>query len=94
MEEKEIVEIDGGQMLNHRMAHDHLTERLHFPDYYGRNLDGLYDLLSERGTPTQLVVRHKRTLLSWLGDYGEAICQTLEDAERSNPMLEILFLDD
>lgn len=90
----EQIILDGEQMLNHRQAHDHLAERLQFPDYYGRNLDGLYDLLTERREPLQLVVRHKRTLLSWLGEYGEALCQTLEDAARANPRLEVLFREE
>ena len=34
-------------MISRREAHDHLTERLGLPEYYGRNLDGLYDLLTE-----------------------------------------------
>ena len=90
----ESITLDGEQMLNRRMAHDHLAERLQFPDYYGRNLDALYDLLSERMKPTQLVIWHKRTILSWLGGYGEALCQTLEDAAQANPQLEILYLDE
>lgn len=89
----ETVVIDGEKMLNRRAAHDHLTEQLALPDYYGRNLDALYDMLSEREGQTQLVVRHCNTLLSWLGDYGKALCQTLEDAERANPGLEIIFTD-
>ena len=92
--EIETVTIDGEHMLNHRMAHDHLAEQLAFPDYYGKNLDALYDLLTERTGPTRLIVRHKGTLLSWLGDYGEALCQTLEDADRVNPRLEVLFQED
>lgn len=90
----EKIILDGEQMPSRRKAHDHLTERLQLPDYYGRNLDGLYDLLTERREPVQLVVRHKGTILSWLGEYGEALCQTLEDAARANPRLEVLFRDE
>jgi len=90
----ETIVIDGEHMLNRRAAHDHLAEQLAFPDYYGRNLDALYDLLSERTGPTRLVVRHKETILSWLGDYGAALCQTLVDADRVNPRLEVLFPED
>lgn len=94
MAEMETVVLDGERMLNRRAAHDHLTEQLGLPDYYGRNLDGLYDLLTERDVPTRLVVRHRETIESWLGDYGTALCQTLEDADRANPRLEVLFPED
>ena len=36
------------QMLNEReTAHRYLAEVFSFPDYYGKNLDALYDCLSE-----------------------------------------------
>ena len=36
------------QMLNEReTAHRYLGEVFSFPDYYGKNLDALYDCLSE-----------------------------------------------
>lgn len=94
MAEIETIILDGGQMLNRRAAHDHLAQQLELPEYYGRNLDALYDLLTERGTPTRLVVRQRETLLSWLGRYGAALCQTLEDAARANPSLEVRFSED
>lgn len=87
----ETIVIDGERMLSRRAAHDHLTEQLDLPEYYGRNLDALYDLLTERQGPVRLVVRHREAILSWLGDYGAALCQTLEDADRANPGLEVLF---
>jgi hypothetical protein len=40
------------------------------------------------------VVRNRRTIESWLGAYGTALCQTLEDADRANPRLEVLFPED
>lgn len=90
----ERIILDGERMLDRPMAHDHLAERLQFPDYYGRNLDGLYDLLTERREPAQLTVRHRGTILSRLGEYGEALCRTLEEAARANPRLEVLFPDE
>ena len=87
----ETVILDGQKMLNRRAVHDHLAEQLHLPDYYGRNLDALYDLLTERDTPLRLVVQHRDVLLTWLGEYGTALCQTLEDADRANPGLQVLF---
>ena len=87
----ETVILDGRKMLNRRAVHDHLAEQLHLPDYYGRNLDALYDLLTERNAPLRLVVQHRDVLLAWLGEYGTALCQTLEDADRANPGLQVLF---
>lgn len=89
----ETIVIDGEKMLNRREAHDYLTQALCLPDYYGRNLDALYDLLTERETPTRIMIQHGNTLLSWLGDYGQALIQTMIDADRANPSLEVLFAE-
>lgn len=94
MTEIKTIILDGEQMRSRSDAHDHLAERLSLPGYYGRNLDALYDLLTERGVPTRLVVRRKRIIISWLGEYGAALCRTLEDADRDNPSIEVLFQED
>lgn len=90
----ETVTLDGEKMLNRREAHDHLTEQLGLPEYYGRNLDALYDLLTERDGPTRIVILHGNTLVSWLGDYGKALIQTMIDADRVNPGLEVVFSEE
>ena len=90
----EVITIDGERMSNRRAAHDHLTEALSLPEHYGRNLDALYDLLSEREGPTRLLVRRRAALLDGLGEYGGALCRTLEDAGQANPGLEVVFSED
>ena len=37
------VVVDGGLMTSREAAHDLLAARLGLPEYYGRNLDALYD---------------------------------------------------
>ena len=88
---QEIIVLEGETMLSRREAHEHLAQQLALPDYYGRNLDALYDVLTEREGPTRIIIRHGNTLLSWLGDYGKALIQTMLDADRVNPGLEVLF---
>lgn len=87
----ETIVIDGSRMSDRQTAHQHLAERLSFPGYYGRNLDALYDLLAEREGPVRLLVRRRAALLDGLGEYGGALCRTLEDAGRANPELEVVF---
>ena len=36
--------------------HDILASALGFPDYYGKNLDALYDMLTDLGTDRKSVV--------------------------------------
>ena len=87
----ETIFLDAAAMTDRAAAHACLAGRLGLPAYYGRNLDGLYDLLTERQGPTRIVIRQGDTLLSWLGDYGKSLIQTMLDADRANPGLEVLF---
>ena len=42
-----VVELDARCMGTREEAHEYLKNNLGFPEYYGRNLDALYDLLTE-----------------------------------------------
>lgn len=86
------VTLNGREMTTREAAHDHLAQQLSFPDWYGRNLDALYDLLTERGEPTLLVLEESETLTASLGSYGQALLDTLRDAAENNPTLEIEIL--
>ena len=78
------VEFINGNYIKSRDAlYDRLTEKLQLPDYFGRNLDALFDVLTDpdviRGR-TYLTVIDTPTLIENLGDYGERFIRTLEDA--------------
>ena len=42
------IVLDGRALLEKAAGHEYLAERFAFPEYYGKNLDALWDLLSER----------------------------------------------
>ena len=52
-------------------AHTYLKEILHLPDYYGRNLDALYDCLCEIITKTTITVPRVIASDGYLGEYGK-----------------------
>ena len=43
-----------GKLINEQ-GHDYLSEALNFPDYYGKNLDALYDCLCEIEADIELI---------------------------------------
>lgn len=68
-------------------AHPHLKERFSFPDWYGNNLDALYDCLTEL-SDCRILLQEPAALFA--APYGEAVLDTLRDAARSNPGLELV----
>lgn len=83
------VTLDGRLMSDRAAAHEHLKERLGLPAYYGKNLDALYDVLTERAEALTIVLEHAAAL----DDYGIRIMNTLYDAANNNPVLVIYKKD-
>ena len=83
------IELDGRKMTDRMALHDYLREALELPAYYGRNLDALYDLLTEDGHPRKILLRGSAAVEDRLGGYGIAFLETLRQAAEENPVLEV-----
>ena len=80
--------IDGSALPEAAAAvHDLFTRALDLPEWYGRNLDALYDVLTERGEPLRLLVRNREAL----AEYAEDLLRTLAEAAAENPALELVY---
>lgn len=91
MDTMKTITVDASAMDSREAAYELLAGALELPAYWGRNLDALYDVLTELGSPTRLVVLRREALAERLGDYGRALLETLEDADRDNPALQVLY---
>ena len=81
--------LNGNAMTDRPAAHSHLAERLELPTWYGRNLDALYDVLTEIGTDTEIILEEPSAVIDNLGKYGEAMLSTMQEAAEENPHLTI-----
>ena len=84
-----IITLDIEKMRSLPMLHKYLHTALALPEYYGANLDALYDCLTEIAEPTELVVPKKVADEADLGWYGQQFLQLLEDAGAANEALKI-----
>ena len=75
--------IDGAAMTSRADAHAELARALKFPDYYGNNLDALWDIVS--ATDAELTLIRPAPMLNALGVYGCKLLQTLFEAAEENP---------
>ncbi|MBV7276555.1 barstar family protein [Clostridium sp. PL3] len=78
------VILEGSKFTNKEALHENLKRELKFPDYYGENLDALWDCLT---TDLELPI-----IIEWvdfqisrkfLGDYAESTLEIFRDAEKS-----------
>ena len=81
-------ELDGSVMTDRQAAHSHLKSALELPEHYGNNLDALYDILTERGGPAKIILKHAEDMAAALGGYGDMLLSTLQEAAEQNISLE------
>ncbi len=66
-----------------------LLSEMHLPEYYGANLDALWDCLMEISQATTLELLHVGRLKDTLGSYADKFLIALDQASASNPRLFI-----
>ena len=82
--------IDGRTLPTCAAFHRTIADTLHFPAYYGKNLDALYDVLTDFAD-TEIVFENTSAVLENLGDYGEKMLRCFSDAGKDSSMLKVIF---
>lgn len=76
------IMIDGRDFENIEVLHDVLKDKLDFPDYYGRNLDALWDCLTGWvDLPLTLVLKNFEFSNTLLGSYADDVLEVLQEAQ-------------
>lgn len=55
-EKNSLIHIILDGIMIREKSHEYLKEKLDLPDYYGKNLDALYDCLTEIGVETEIEI--------------------------------------
>ena len=83
---KDIL-INCEKLRSRKVLHDYLERELHLPDYYGRNLDALHDILSginKNGAVTfHIITREKQS--SRMVTLYQAMLDMLDELGQENP---------
>ncbi len=76
------VFINGIEISSQDSLHEILKVELELPDYYGKNLDALYDCLTG-WVDLPLIIEWNKYSESkrYLGDYADKVLATLKDVE-------------
>ncbi|MGE5329128.1 MAG: barstar family protein [Deltaproteobacteria bacterium] len=76
------VILKGSQITSKKALHNILKAELELPDYYGENLDALWDVLSEEiEDPLVIIWQDFHISKEFLGDYAEKVIKLFEDAK-------------
>jgi ribonuclease inhibitor len=84
--------INGKKILNKHQLHDYLIHVFQLPEYYGRNLDALWDCLSTNVSIKTITIIHLNSLNTTLGDYGKQFINVLNDLENHKQIELITYL--
>ncbi|MBE6910119.1 MAG: barnase inhibitor [Ruminococcaceae bacterium] len=79
--------IDGALIQSREALHDSLARQLALPEWYGRNLDALFDCLTDLREETEIRLVHAEELFAHLGVYADVLQAVLHDACDENPRL-------
>ncbi len=78
-------------LMDKKSAHRYFKGLFAFPDYYGNNLDALYDCLTEL-PPCRIVLRYPHTLPQ-LGDYAGKLRAVFDDLAAERDDIEVVERD-
>lgn len=84
-----IIVIDGSNVENPDCLHEILARELAFPDWYGANLDALYDCLTDIAQDVELVITHWHHVAYTLKDYAEKLLYVFSCAATDNKHLTV-----
>ncbi len=79
------IQLDCSGITTAAQLHSALAQSLDFPDYYGNNLDALFDCLTENRADRELVLSNWHTLQYALKDYSEKVLYVFKCACEENP---------
>ena len=80
------ITLDGNLLADITQVHDYLKEMLEFPEYYGKNLDALYDCLTDL-----MDVEITITAPEEDGAIFQKVLRVFRAADRENENLKIIF---
>lgn len=86
--------LDGDKVRDKEGLHGWLAKSLGFWDWYGGNLDALYDCLTDLSEDVRLVIVHRDKLRAHLGPYGDRLFRVFSQAAQDNPRFQFVLQEE
>lgn len=81
------ITLDGALLSDASQIHDYLKERLQFSEHYGKNLDALYDALTDLHDTQITITAPKKD-----GAIFQKVIRVFHAAARENESMELIIL--
>ena len=86
-----IVILDAKKMAEKEKMHEYFAKKFDLPEYYGRNLDALFDCLCEINEPTLIKLKNEDALQ---GDTKESLIRLFHDVCNENELVKFELVKD
>lgn len=87
---KKVI-LNGKRMITKEKTHAYLKRKFNFPDYYGRNLDALWDLLSVWDKELLIVIINKADVIENLEAYGNSLLKLFDELDDENRNISVRY---
>lgn len=84
------ITLDGLELQSMEEVHDLFAQALNLLEWYGRNLDALFDCLTDAREPVAVRLLHEDELRERLGRGGGALIRLLRRAAEESPNVTLL----
>ena len=85
------VILDAKKMVEKEKMHEYFAKKFDLPEYYGRNLDALFDCLCEINEPTLIKLKNEDALQ---GDTKESLIRLFHDVCNENELVKFELVKD
>jgi ribonuclease inhibitor len=87
------IEIDCRNINSPKALQIYIQYRLDFPEWYGRNLDALYDMLTTNAYPVCLTIVTGPEMNEEMKTYISRLMRVIQDAARENETLTYKLIE-
>lgn len=84
----EKVYLNGKKMIIREKTHKYLKRKLSLGNIYGENLDGLWDIISERKDKIKVIIYNSSDILINQGNYGKSLLRVFKDSKNIDLILK------
>ena len=84
------IVLEGTYLLDKETSHEYLKKALNFPEYYGKNLDALYDCLTDLDETVIEIKMPEGQILDNENVYFKKILRVFQMATKENENIKVI----